>query len=265
MHPSLVKLNRSIAGRLTEAFRDLIHIGPLRTEPSRFYYFSGESAASVGRHGESTYKLLAALHYQGRISELQTAVNRWLRRLGYELDVRVIGKSPLVQIGVREGAESGRGLSLNLVDVGFGISQVLPLLVQCYGGETGRTILLEQPELHLHPRAQADLGDLLQEVAGKHRLLIETHSEHLLLRLRRRMAEHGGGANSKGLGVDQIAVYFVERSEGQSQVSRINFDELGQLREAPRGFREFFSDDYEETVKIQETLSRRLTAEQRRR
>jgi hypothetical protein len=256
-HPSLLKLTRTVNAEIAEALRALVHIGPLRTEPVRFYYFTGESAASVGRRGESTYKLLAALHYQGRITELQDAVNRWLERLGYSLDVRVLGKSPLVQIGVREGGGARDGLSLNLVDVGFGISQVLPLLVQSYGGDEGRLILLEQPELHLHPRAQADLGDLLREVASRNPLLVESHSEHLLLRLRRRIAEFGAGSVRSGLSRDHVGVYFVERSSGMSRIARIELDDLGQLQSPPKAFQNFFADDYVESLEIQKLVARK--------
>jgi len=255
VHPSLVSLNRSVGKEINERLMDLIHIGPLRTEPSRFYYFSGESAASVGERGESTYKLLAALEYQGRTQELQTGVNKWLKRLGYSLEPKMIGKSPLIQIGVREDREEADGFQLNLVDVGFGISQVLPLLVQFYGSERGRSILLEQPELHLHPRAQAELGDLLREATALHRLVVETHSEHLLLRLRRRIAEYGAGLRDDSFDPDNLAVYFVERSDARSSVTPIGFDELGQLRQAPESFRQFFSDDYEETLKIQKLIA----------
>ena len=120
-----------------------------------------------------------------------------------------------MQIGVRDEDNQGEEQVYNLKDVGFGLSQVLPVLVQCYAGDASRTIILEQPELHLHPRAQADLGDLLIDALGQgHRFLIETRSEHLLLRLRRRIAEttvKPSAEVERKLQRDQLGVYFVER------------------------------------------------------
>lgn len=220
-YKSVSELCRQVAQQVEADFRGIAYIGPLRTEPERVYYFTGESVAEVGRRGENTFKLLAAVKYQGKQHELDHRLNWWLERLGYDLDVRVLGSSPLLQIGVREKDGQGQRQAYNLKDVGFGLSQVLPVLVQCYAGDTRRTILLEQPELHLHPRAQADLGDLLIDALGQgHRFLIETHSEHLLLRLRRRIAETTVKPSSqveRKLQRDQLGVYFVEREDKRTR------------------------------------------------
>lgn len=85
----------------------------------------------------------------------------------------------------------------DLPDVGFGISQVLPVLVQCFYAPEGSIILIEQPEIHLHPNAQSTLADVMIDVINSKengtdrdiQLVIETHSEHFLRRLQRRIAE----------------------------------------------------------------------------
>lgn len=258
-HPSVSELCQQVAQQIDTDFRGIAYIGPLRTEPERVYYFTGESVAEVGRRGENTFKLLAAIKYQGKQDELDHRLNWWLERLGYRLDVQVFRGSPLLQIGVRDKDVEGREQVYNLKDVGFGLSQVLPVLVQCYASDTGRTILLEQPELHLHPRAQADLGDLLIDALDKgHRFLIETHSEHLLLRLRRRIAEttvKPSSAVERKLHRDQLGVYFVERQDTRSIMSAVEVNELGQIPNPPEGFRRFFSDDYEEVMAISEAIA----------
>ena len=119
-------------------------------------------------------------------------------------------------------------------------------------------ILLEQPELHLHPRAQADLGDLLIDALSEgHQFLIETHSEHLLLRLRRRIAETTVKPNETQyrLTPDDLAVYYVERWGGKSRVHEVTVNEVGQIPEPPEGFRRFFSDDYDEMMAIAEMMA----------
>jgi predicted ATPase len=260
-HQSVSELCQQVAQQVDTDLRAISHIGPLRTEPERAYYFTGESVGDVGRRGENTFKLLAAVQYQGRQAELDRRLNWWLERLGYDLDVRVVRNTPLLAIGVRERDGDPKAQRHNLKDVGFGLSQVLPVLVQCYAGGPKRTILLEQPELHLHPRAQADLGDLLIDALGEgHRFVIETHSEHLLLRLRRRIAEttvKPGAEVERTLERGQLGVFFVERRDGRSMVSAVGVNELGQIPEPPDGFRRFFSDDYEEVMKISEIVAAR--------
>jgi predicted ATPase len=254
---------REVLETVAEQFRNdlaaVTYIGPLRTEPERVYYFTGETVDEVGRRGENTYKMLAAARYQGRRDEIDQKLNRWLSQLGYQLHLRVFGDTPVIQIEMQE-LEHGNGSErYNLKDMGFGLSQVLPLIVQCYTSIGPRTILLEQPELHLHPRAQADLGDLLIDALLEgHKFVIETHSEHLLLRLRRRIAEttvRSSTEEERRLEPDQLGAYFVERQAGRSVISPVGVNELGQIPQPPDGFQRFFSDDYEEVMAISKAVA----------
>jgi len=134
-------------------------------------------------------------------------------------------------------------------DVGIGVSQVLPVLVGAYASQK-QIIAIEQPEIHLHPALQADLGDVFIQSAlgeGKNRFLIETHSEHLLLRVMRRMRETSNGDLPKGVpevAPKDVCVLFVQPKGTSSAVRHLELDEEGQLLDAwPGGF---FEEGYRE-------------------
>ncbi|HET7238715.1 MAG TPA: DUF3696 domain-containing protein, partial [Terrimicrobiaceae bacterium] len=124
-------------------------------------------------------------------------------------------------------------------DVGIGISQVLPVLVMAYGSR-GKLLAMEQPEIHLHPSLQAELGDVFIESAlGERRntFILETHSEHLILRLLRRMREGK-------LSADDISVLYVQPVGAGSQVLQIRVDEDGDFIDRwPGGF---FEESFQE-------------------
>lgn len=127
-------------------------------------------------------------------------------------------------------------------DVGIGVSQVLPVLVAAYASRE-RLLAIEQPEIHLHPALQAELGDVFLESAlgeARNTLLLETHSEHLLLRIMRRMREtHTGSLPDGAVAVrpEDVIVLFVEPDGPRSLVREMPLNELGELVKAwPGGF-----------------------------
>ena len=130
---------------------------------------------------------------------------------------------------------------VKLTDVGFGVSQVLPALVQALYARPDTTVWMEQPEIHLHPRVQANLADAFisavqsgEDSKGRNvQLIIESHSEALLLRLQRRVAE---GV----IGKDDIAVYFVRQSGEGVNLEALRLDMLGEIENWPD---DFFGDD----------------------
>ena len=122
--------------------------------------------------------------------------------------------------------------TLDLTNVGVGVSQVLPSVVMGLLSPPGSTLLMEQPELHLHPKVQAILGDFLIGLARNGRqCIVETHSEYLVNRLRRRIAEAPGDSVQK-----LIQIYFVERIGGRSVFRAVEPNDYGAIPDWPKGF-----------------------------
>jgi predicted ATPase len=133
------------------------------------------------------------------------------------------------------------GVEVQPPDVGTGISQVLPVIVSALYFKEG-IVEIEQPELHIHPAFQTILGDLFISQAQKKELifLLETHSEHLLLRLLRRIRETNDNQledGAQGLTPKKLGVYYVENSATGVQISKLEVDEIGEFKdEWPDGF-----------------------------
>ena len=153
-----------------------------------------------------------------------------------ELNVRRKGKKggDPFQIQVKVA-----GQKFNLIDVGYGVSQVLPILVDCALASDGTTFLVQQPEVHLHPRAQAELGTYFGALAAKQskRFIIETHSDYLVDRLRSLVASGGP------LRPEHVCILFFERAEKDVRISEITIDGQGNLCGAPDGYRAFFLEE----------------------
>lgn len=127
---------------------------------------------------------------------------------------------------------SDAGIELHPHEVGIGISQVVPVIVTALD-DADRLLAIEQPELHIHPRLQAEIADLFIEAIhqNKHRFIIETHSEHLILRLLRRIreTEKDKAPPNRTLRTDDIAIYYLKQTEGTSQALQIDVDVKGEF------------------------------------
>ena len=214
------------------------YLGPLREYPFRDYRWSGAEPQDMGRRGEKfVAALLSAAQRKVKIGKgkgakgIEAKVAYWLKELGLIHDFRVaeVSKSNnLYEVRVRRSADSADVL---LPDVGFGVSQVLPVLVLCYYVPEGSTILLEQPEIHLHPMVQRGLADVFIDVAKKRnvQIIVESHSEHMLRRLQRRVAE---GALTK----DGAALYFCAARNGGSEITELRLNIFGDIENWPPDF-----------------------------
>lgn len=217
------------------------YIGPLRTRPTRTFSPLEETADWVGAAGENAAQLLMEGLGEGMSSPFCSRFLRWLKEMDipYKLHVRPVGDQVLGD-GIRTTLVDQRTkVSVGLADVGSGVGQVLPLLVQgAFGG--AQVLCVEQPELHLHPRAQAALGDVFIESARVQgpesewgdatQWIAETHSETLLLRIKRRIRE--------GLiPPETICVLYVNPGRSGSVVTRLRLDAKGDfIDEWPSGF-----------------------------
>ena len=161
-----------------------------------------------------------------------------------EIDIRHLGKrdSEPFQVQVRKSgtrAKSPKGPRRNLIDVGYGVSQVLPVITELLQEGASPMFLLQQPEVHLHPSAQAALGSLFCRVAGPdRRLVVETHGDHLLSRVR--MDVRDGASDLKP---EDVSILFFERDDLDVRIHSIGLDEEGNVRGAPATYRKFFMEE----------------------
>jgi len=136
-----------------------------------------------------------------------------------------------------------------LTDVGFGVSQVLPVITLLLYVPEGSTVILEQPEIHLHPLAQANLADVIIYAAQRRRVqvIVESHSEHLLLRLQRRIAE-------EQLAASDVKLYFSDAPAGVSRLTELQLDLFGNIQNWPENF---MGDAFGETAAAERARLRR--------
>ena len=149
------------------------------------------------------------------------------------------------QLQVRKFGKNGRkGPKRNLMDVGFGVSQVLPVLAALFRVDGPPMFLLQQPELHLHPSAQAALGSLFCRTAEEGRqLIIETHSDYLLDRIRLDVRDR-----RTKLKPEDVAILYFERGDLDVRIHPIRFDEDGNVRDTPTSYRRFFIDEVNRSI-----------------
>jgi AAA15 family ATPase/GTPase len=244
------KVSESIRRRINFSLDRMVNIGPLRDRPERTMLFAGEKPASVGTKGEDTFKLLFNDKHSATSMELEEKLNRYLKKYNYSFEWIML-RSNLGQFMLKD---LSTGILINIVDVGFGISQVLPIAVQLYVTGRQQFLLIEQPEIHLHSKAQADIADLMIDAInyGKKTIVLETHSENLLLRLRRRVAE------GEVISSNNVAIYYVEQKDNISRVHKIKLNQLGDLEDMPEDFKDFFIDNYTDIMSIHTAKGKRL-------
>lgn len=221
-------------------------LGPLRMPPQRVYQWSGDTQPDVGARGQFAIPALLAATaqdrklnrgYKQKTYRFDEFIARWLKDLGVidSFVVQTVAKGRKeyeVLVKTHPNAHE-----VGLTDVGFGVSQVLPALVQAFYAPAGSTIWMEQPEIHLHPMAQSNLADVFISAVQSYengaprntQLIIETHSEHFLNRLQRRVAE---GVISER----DVAIYFVNRTRGAADLQALRLNIFGEIDNWPENF-----------------------------
>jgi predicted ATPase len=208
----------------------LYYVGPLREIPKESEWPGHANEHCTWNKGLAAWQLLSSEHRN--CEEVRGSVNQWLRRLGTCASI-VLEDHGIVRMRANEGDENSS--SIRIEDVGTGISQVVPIIGSLQIDEA-KLALFEQPELHLHPKMQAELGDLFIEtcVHGKRshaQAIVETHSEHLILRLLRRIRETeiGKSSEDRKLRTDDLSIYYLKQENGASRAVRIDVDVNGEF------------------------------------
>lgn len=226
------------------------YIGPLRKEPARRYIYEDE-ISSIGIWGENTAFIYAkekndtikAYFYNENKSQFDkaeykfcTALNKWLKLMNI-IDFDNNQRNEIIRLNVK----SNSGVKVDISDVGFGVSQVLPILVEGLRIKEGETLLLEQPEIHLHPKLQMQLTDFFIAMALDNKnTIIETHSEHVINRLVRRSLQDERISKL-------INIYFIDEN---SNIELIKIDKGKGIVNWPKNFFDQAADEQREILKL---------------
>ena len=225
----------------------LTYITAERVGPREVYPLVDHLVAPVvGAKGEYTASVL----YQGRdekaLAELSlpsvppTRLHQVKERMraffpGCDMDIQLVARTNSVKLGLKTSTDTDFHRPIH---VGFGLTQVLPIIVAALSAKAGDIILIENPEVHLHPSGQAQMGQFLAEVAKAGvQVIVETHSDHVLNGIRRYVRE-------ERISPDEIAIHFFQqRTESGAQVISPQIDKFGNLSEWPAGFFDQFDKD----------------------
>ena len=245
-----------------EAALDAVfYLGPLREFPKRDYLWARSRPSDVGQRGERAIDAILAateagekrnLRPRARLLPFQQMIASLLRDMGmvesFTVEEIALGSNRW-QARVRTRPDASEVL---LTDVGFGVSQVLPVVTLLQYVPEGATVILEQPEIHLHPLAQAGLADVIIQAATHRRVqvILESHSEHLLLRLQRRTAE-------QMISSDDVKLYFCDSPGGFSTLTPLEVDLLGRILNWPD---KFMGDAFTETAQAERARLERMNA-----
>ena len=230
----LLSVPGPLAGRKIRTFAS----APVRTRPRRTYDPSRPGLDPEGDYVPMYLADLARLHPDQWIT-----LKKRLEKFGSsadlfdELKIKSLGpheRQPF-QIEVRKRGKRLAGPWRNLIDAGYGVSQILPILTELMRRDAPSVALLQQPEVHLHPSAQAALGSLLCNLATECQVIVETHSDYLIDRIRMDIRD-----KSSPLTPDDVTILYFERQEIDVHIHSISIDQLGNIRGAPPGYGSFF-------------------------
>ena len=230
---------------------------PVRSQPRRVY---DPARPASDPEGDYVPMLLAELSSQQPDvwANLKQRLEKFGQSSGLFDDIRIrdFGESDSdpFQVQVRKSRQTGTGGPWrNLMDVGYGVSQALPIITELLRGEAEqqssensrpRQFLLQQPEVHLHPSAQAALGSLFCQMAGPRRqLIVETHSDNLMDRVRMDVRD-----GVSGLKPEDVSILFFERHDTDVRIHSLRIDQEGNVLNAPDGYRQFFMDEMTRSV-----------------
>ena len=237
---------------VADQYKGIKYLGPLRENPQRQYTISQDYNASRSTGGDTPYAIIKNM--TRKVDEnifpplndsdfeikaptddksMFEALKRWMEY--FEIgNIDIDGQDETLKIKIN---------SIDISDVGFGVSQVLPILTQGLLLQYEQTLLIEQPEIHLHPRMQMKMADFLLSLAEtNHGVIVETHSDHIINRIVRRALE----AKDDSV-LNNIVIYFVDNIDNESKVVPIKIDRVNGIIDCPN---EFFTQFASETSLI---------------
>jgi energy-coupling factor transporter ATP-binding protein EcfA2 len=238
--PQLIELLRDGAGSPSRILQSMRVVQPIRGMVRPEYPLGAqisEDISLVAGLSQQEEDLATTLEYSRGLTD---QVSTWMKRItGVGFKTELIPSQK-----IRPVAISTRG-NVNLAAEGFGTNALVGLLLQLTRAEPGATLLIEEPEIHLHPKAQAELAEVLTEEAEAHgkQMIMATHSEHILSRLLTLVAE-------KKLSKDDLAVYSFEKDDdGTCTASEIEVTDSGQVIGGLKGFFDTNLDEMDRYVK----------------
>ena len=222
---------------------------PIRSRPRRTY---DPTRPARDPEGEYIPTYLAGISYSDKKewTRLKSALAAFGRESGLfdEIEIKLLGRiggSPF-QVQIRKFGRRLKGAKRNLIDVGYGVSQTLPLLTELLRKDAPSMFLLQQPEVHLHPSAQAALGSLFCKIAGPNRqLIVETHSNYILDRVRMDIRD-----KKSDLKPEDISILFFEPGELDVTIHSLRIDQDGNVLDSPPGYGQFFIDETRRSIGI---------------
>lgn len=253
-NPIVVDAMSRLSTSFEDVFRSIYYLGPIRDAPTRYHSWSGEAPYDVGKRGELVVPaILAAEKNNSKVEENIAAALKKLGLISSFTVQKVAEGLRLYEVKVKRNDAS---VEVSITDVGFGVSQILPVIALCYCVPSGSTLIFEEPEMHLHPSAQSELADIFLDVIKDRNLqiVIESHSEHLLRRLQRRIAE-------EKIDSDDAALYFCNMGDdGASTLLPLELDTYGNINNWPKGF---FGDEMGELFAMSEAAFERQMREEK--
>ncbi|MGC9946842.1 MAG: DUF3696 domain-containing protein, partial [Bryobacteraceae bacterium] len=209
-------------------------IAPIRTSPLRTYDPISAAPSPEGSHIPMVLASLSRSAHQEQWNSVRSDLREFGSKSGLFDEIEIVNKgkkdSDPFQVGVKSG-----GRMFNLIDVGYGVSQALPILVETLQRASQfETFLIQQPEVHLHPKAQAELGSFFaNQTDPKRRFVIETHSDYLVDRIRMEVRR-------RLLEPEDVSLLYFERGKSGTTIHNLELDRNGTITNPPPGFRQFF-------------------------
>ena len=239
----------SLRQRLNRSRRHPFAGAPVRSHPRRTYDPTQPFQDSRGEY-IPTYLASISRRNQLEWTEIKHSLENFGKNSGLfdEIWIESFGKTDAdpFQVKIRKFGKRSKGGRRNLIDVGYGVSQSLPVLTELLRRQPPPLFLLQQPEVHLHPSAQAALGSLFCSIANQNRqLIVETHSDYIIDRVRMDVRD-----KKTTLKAADVSILYFETNDLDVKIHSLRLDENGNVLDTPPGYREFFMEELRRSINI---------------